>query len=69
MLPDFEYANTRRITYGDTGASFVPVCKKCGRYVKSDKTVKINEINGLHPGPNCTCSKCGRTRMIFEGFL
>lgn len=65
---DFPYENTRRIQY-DGGATFVPVCEACGRFVKADEVVKTNEITGLHPGPNATCSKCGRTRMHFEGFI
>ena len=65
---DFTYENTRRIQYTG-GATFVPVCTKCGRYVKADSTIKVNEAVGLHPGPNATCSKCGRTEMIFEGFI
>ncbi len=51
------------------GAQFVPVCKKCGRYVKSDKSIFIDEENGLKDQPNATCTKCGRTKMIFEGFI
>lgn len=62
-----EYENMRRISY-EGGACFVPVCEKCGRFVKSDETVLTND-DGLHPGPNATCKKCGRTRMLFEGFI
>jgi ribosomal protein S26 len=62
------YENFRRKCY-EGGAQFVPVCEKCGRFVKADKTIRVNEITGLHPGPNADCSKCGRTRMLFEGFL
>ncbi len=63
-----EYENVRRIVYGE-GATFVPVCSTCGRFVKADKRIKVNESVGLHPGPNATCAKCGRTRMVFEGFM
>lgn len=63
-----EYENTHRIQYTG-GASFVPVCESCRRYVAPDKKIKMNEETGLHPGPNATCSKCGRTRMLFEGFV
>ena len=66
---EYSYDGFRRITYGKDGATFVPVCETCGRFVKADKTVKIGEYSGLHPGPNATCSKCGRTRMPFEGFV
>ena len=64
---DYEYVGTRRIQYED-GATFVPVCETCGRFVKADETVLSGDA-GLHPGPNATCSKCGRTRMVFEGFM
>ena len=64
----YEYENTRRKVYAD-GAQFVPVCEKCGRYVQADETIWASEGAGLHPGPNATCSKCGRTRMLFEGFV
>ena len=63
-----EYENMRRIQY-EGGAMFVRVCENCARFVKADDTVSVNDISGLHPGPNATCSKCGRTRMLFEGFI
>jgi hypothetical protein len=66
-LADFSYEGTRRQTYED-GAQFIPVCEKCGRYVKAHKTIRVNG-EGLHPEPNADCSKCGPTRMIFEGFV
>jgi len=62
-----EYESTRRVVYVE-GATFVPVCESCGRYAKADKTILVN-MDGIHPGPNATCSKCGRTRMLFEGFV
>ena len=64
---DGEYYNTRRIQY-DGGATFVPVCENCGRFVKSDETIRVNELTGLSDEPNATCKKCGRVHMIFEGF-
>jgi len=68
-MPDYEYINTRRVSYAG-GATFVPVCMKCGRYVKADKTIKTYFEGGLIEGePNAMCSKCGRTEMIFEGFF
>lgn len=63
-----DYENTRRITY-EGGALFVPVCIKCGRYVTPHKSIKVNDSTGLKDEPNAKCSKCGRTFMIFEGFL
>ena len=65
----FEYENVRRITYGDTGASFVPVCRRCGRFVRADPTVAFDFDGGLVPGPNATCARCGRIEMVFEGFV
>ena len=63
-----EYEKMRRIVYGESGATFVPVCTKCGRFVKSDDSVLVGEA-GLHPQENATCSKCGRVHMYFEGFI
>ena len=68
-LPTYEYEGVRRISYGEDGATFIPVCEKCGRFVKADATVQISESAGLKKQPNATCSKCGRTEMIFEGFI
>jgi len=65
----YEYENVRRLTYGDEGASFVPVCVRCGRFVKADKTIKISDMFGLSLESNATCKKCGRTEMVFEGFV
>lgn len=62
------YENARRIQF-EEGATFVPVCENCGRFVKADDQVMVNEETGLHPGPNATCKKCGRTRMWFDGFI
>lgn len=64
---DHEYENVRRIVY-EGGATFVPVCEKCGRFVKADKTIEVSEMNGLKKQPNSTCKKCGRVEMLFEGF-
>ena len=63
-----EYENAKRIVYGD-GATFVPVCEKCGRFVVADDSVMVNEETGLVKQPNATCSRCGRTEMLFEGFM
>lgn len=65
--PTHEYVDTRRVQY-ECGATFVPVCETCHRYVKADETI-LSGDSGLHPGCNATCSKCGRTRMVFEGFM
>jgi hypothetical protein len=65
---DCAYENTRRITYEGTGASFIPVCVQCHRFVRPDDRVAFTK-DGLVPGPNATCSRCGRTEMHFEGFF
>ena len=62
-----EYENTRRVHY-ENGATFIPVCTKCGRYVKADPTITL-DANGLKDQPNATCTKCGRVQMPFEGFI
>ncbi len=64
----FEYEGVRRVVYGDGGATFVPVCPKCGRFVKADMRVYI-KATGLAQGTTATCSKCGRVEMSFEGFV
>jgi hypothetical protein len=63
-----EYSETRRIQF-EGGATFVPVCITCARFVKADDTIRMNENTGLAQEPNATCSKCGRTQMLFEGFI
>lgn len=65
---DYTYENTRRVVYGEDNATFIPVCEKCGRYVKADPAIFVNDY-GLKGQPNATCKKCGRTKMIFEGFV
>lgn len=66
-----EYENIRRIAYDcweEGKAVFVPVCEKCGRFVKADETIHVGFL-GLKDQPNGTCKKCGRIKMIFEGFF
>ena len=65
---DNSYANFRRQCYED-GATFVPVCEKCGRFVKADDEILVNKLDEISPEPNATCSKCGRVNMPFEGFV
>ncbi len=60
------YENTRRIVYAG-GATFVPVCERCGRFVKADPVI-VEIGDRLSDMPNADCSKCGRTHMLFEGF-
>ena len=68
-----EYEGTRRIVYGGYDADFgqpvfVPVCRTCGRLVKADPDVTVRG-DGKVSEPNATCKKCGRTSMLFEGFI
>jgi len=63
-----EYENFRRISY-EGGAVFVPVCPKCGCFVKADDSIMVNDWSGLAEQPNATCTKCGRVEMPFEGFF
>lgn len=68
--PGFEYNNTKRVTYnlgeGNGNACFLPVCPKCGRYVKMDHEIYWNEHNGLTDKPNASCFKCGRIKIDCE---
>jgi hypothetical protein len=63
----FEYENMRRVSY-EGGAVFIPVCEKCSRIVKPRATISVNET-GLKDEANADCSKCGPTKMLFEGFV
>lgn len=71
--PTWEYEGVRRVTYdfgGQIGvAVLIPVCPKCGRFVKADETAAANEVTGLSRKPNATCKRCGRINMPFEGFF
>lgn len=72
MKGDAEYAGVNWVSYdgGHEGDPwFVPVCVKCGRFVKKDEHVCTSGDGQLSPEPNATCSKCGRTHMIFMGFF
>jgi len=62
------YEETRRLVYGDEGATFIPVCETCGRFVRADDTVLFNGLGEIIKQPNATCSKCGRVEMLFEGY-
>jgi hypothetical protein len=65
----YEYENTRRIQYGEHGPVFVPVCPKCGRFVKADENMQFNIEDQYKPGPNASCKKCGRVEMPCEGYF
>jgi hypothetical protein len=65
----YEYENFRRLQY-DGGATFIPVCPTCGRFMKADETISVSGWDGrLRETANATCSKCGRVQMPFEGFI
>lgn len=71
-FPDYEYIDVRRKCYGDDEVGtmqFIPVCQKCGRFVKADDHVTTRGDGELVKKPNATCSKCGRVEMIFEGYF
>jgi len=67
-----EYANIRRIVY-EGGMCFLPVCPKCGRFVKADKVLEVKHNKWTDEDriekPNATCNKCGRVNMPFEGYF
>jgi hypothetical protein len=63
-----EYENARRVCY-EGGATFIPVCEMCHRFVKADPMIVTRADDGLVDKPNATCSLCGRTKMLFEGFI
>ena len=67
MNDNYEYENMRRQGY-EGGAIFIPVCEKCHRFVKADDHITLDGFGNLYDETNATCSKCGRTKMIFEGF-
>ena len=66
--PSFEYKTLRRVVYGD-GATFVPVCPICRRFVKADDSIRENEITGPADEPDATCAVHGRIEMPFEGYF
>lgn len=65
---DCAYEGVRRVSYGDEGAQFVPVCAKCGRFVKAPEILMFN-YEGQPMTNTATCSKCGFSDMIFEGYV
>ena len=64
-MSEYAYEGVRRVVYGE-GATFVPVCPKCGRFVKADDFIRVR-MDEIDKKPNATCSKCGRVAMPFEG--
>ena len=67
----YAYPKLRRVVY-EGGATFVPVCLTCGRFVIPDEEIVCGVSGGIYPiEPETTamCSRCGRTKMPFEGFI
>ncbi len=71
MSEDYAYEGVHRVLYGNADTEefwqFIPVCEKCGRFVKADDHVTTSFFGFLVPVPNATCKKCGRVQMILEG--
>jgi hypothetical protein len=65
-MSDFEYQGVRRIKTDD-GATFVPVCNKCGQFVKPYPELCFDG-EGQPFGTNATCKQHGEVQMIFEGY-
>ena len=62
----------RQITYGNdksefSGATFVPKCKKCGRFVRARALICF-DWRGQPKEPNAKCSRCGPTAMLWLGY-
>ena len=70
-----EYEGVRRVSYdfgGDIGqAVFVPVCQKCGRFIKAPAPLitSARNLQRRESEPYAECSRCGPTVMPFEGFM
>ena len=62
-----EYENIKRVSYGE-GTSFIPVCQKCGRFVKAPEEASFNADNEIIE-PEVNCKQCGKSKMIFEGYM
>ena len=67
FMGDYSFESEPRLLYGEDGACFIRRCEKCFRFVKADKEIILTG-RGLSNQHNATCSKCGHTNMIFEGF-
>ncbi len=63
----YEYEGVRRVVYGE-GASFVPVCICCGRFVSPNDDITFDS-NGQPVGNTAVCKKCGPSTMPFEGWI
>lgn len=63
----YEYEGVKRIVYGE-GATFVPVCTACGRFVKPPESI-VFDGRDQPVTPTAECTKCGHTSMPFEGYI
>ena len=67
-----EYEGVRRVVLGGddeySGATFIPVCPRCGRFVRAFRRIKIKMATGQPVGNNARCKGCGPVPMIFEGY-
>lgn len=61
-----DHEGTRVIRY-ENGATFIPVCEICKRFVKAPKTIQVNGLDQIKE-PIVDCKKCGPTKMIFQGY-
>ena len=68
MIAEYEYPELRRVVYGEDRASFLPVCPKCGRFVKPHSTITFGG-DDQPKGPNADCKRCGPVEMPFEGYV
>ena len=67
MFDDDEGWWTRTVTYGD--AIYSARCPDCARFVKTDKQIlRLLETADLRE-PNASCSKHGRVRTPFLGWV
>ena len=64
-----EYDNESLWVRYTGGATFIRVCEKCGRFVKAYKKITLNGLGELSDRNNGRCKKCGKTKMIFQGFI
>ena len=66
-----DYDGFRRVAYGEECATFVPVCPKCGRFVKADESIEFAKDGSIGDNlpANATCKRCGRISMPCDGFI
>lgn len=66
-MTTYAYEGLRRVVYGGE-ATFLPICPKCGGFVKADEGIAVYFEGSPKPGPNATCKKDGRVEMLFKGY-